>query len=191
MKELISERAFFNALILSEYEEETSILRAEKQRRVYRRIGVELLKIAAVAAVIAGIAFSVYSAKMNEVRSERHTLTVPAGQRANLRLPDGTNVWLNARSVITYPSYFSDDVREVELNGEAYFEVAHDARHPFVVHTERYDINVLGTKFNVESYTNSRSFSTALMEGAVEITVNTMTEECLRNLQEVLLRAKT
>lgn len=171
MKELISERAFFDALILSKNEEETSILRAEKQRRVYRRIGVELLKIAAVAAVIAGIAFSVYSAKMNEVRSARHTLTVPAGQRANLRLPDGTNVWLNARSVITYPSYFSDDVREVELNGEAYFEVAHDARHPFVVHTERYDINVLGTKFNVESYTDSRSFSTALMEGAVEITV--------------------
>lgn len=169
MKELMSERAFFDALILSEKEEEAAILRAKKQRRLYRRVGVELLKIAAVAAVVAGIAFSVYSAKMNEVRSARHTLTVPAGQRANLRLPDGTNVWLNARSVITYPSYFSSDVREVQLDGEAYFEVAHDARHPFVVRTERYDINVLGTKFNVESYHGSDVFSTALMEGAVEI----------------------
>ena len=169
MKELMSERAFFDALILSEKEEEAAILRAKNQRRLYRRVGVELLKIAAVAAVVAGIAFSVYSAKMNEVRSARHTLTVPAGQRANLRLPDGTNVWLNARSVITYPSYFSSDVREVQLDGEAYFEVAHDARHPFVVRTERYDINVLGTKFNVESYHGSDVFSTALMEGAVEI----------------------
>ena len=108
--------------------------------------------------------------KMEEIRLANNIVTVPVGQRVNLQLPDGTSVWLNASSEIIYPAYFSGSTREIHLNGEAYFEVEHNASKPFIVHTETFDIKVLGTKFNVEAYKGMEGFTTALMEGSVEVT---------------------
>ncbi|MEG2066249.1 MAG: FecR family protein, partial [Tannerellaceae bacterium] len=111
-----------------------------------------------------------YTSEKNELLSAMNTITVPAGQRVNLKLPDGTSVWLNARSEIVYPAVFLGSMREVKLDGEAYFEVAHNAKSPFIVHTKKCNIEVLGTKFNVEAYSDSDDFSTSLMEGSVKVT---------------------
>ncbi|MDD2954140.1 MAG: FecR domain-containing protein [Parabacteroides sp.] len=93
----------------------------------------------------------------------------PSGQRAKVKLPDGTTVWLNARSVLRYPSQFTGGVRKVELNGEAFFEVSRDEKKPFVVSTEKLDIKVLGTEFNVFAYKGRNEFHTSLVEGSVKI----------------------
>lgn len=169
--QLFKERMIFDAMIVS-----GKIPNSQSEpvkRKPLLRVFVELSKIAAVVVVmlIAGIYF--YTQKMNEINLATNTIIVPVGQRANIQLPDGTNVWLNARTQMTYPAYFTGAKREIELNGEAYFEVSHDAEKPFVVHTKSFEIKVLGTKFNVKAYNDAEDFTTALMEGSVEVT-NTM-----------------
>lgn len=97
-------------------------------------------------------------------------LVIPKGSDFTLHLADGTTVWLNAQSKIKYPVVFHDSIRRVYLEGEAYFEVAKDARHPFHVHTRRgVDIEVLGTSFNVRSYADEESVETVLEEGSVRM----------------------
>ncbi|MDR2773810.1 MAG: FecR domain-containing protein [Tannerella sp.] len=98
------------------------------------------------------------------------TLHVPAGQRAELTLTDGTKVWLNSGTTFSFPDRFSETAREVTMDGEAYFEVTEDSAKPFSVHTRSYDIRVLGTVFNVMAYSNEqRQFETSLIRGEVEI----------------------
>lgn len=91
-------------------------------------------------------------------------LSVPAGQRAHIILPDGSKVWVNAGSTLSYPSVF-DRERRVQLKGEAFFEVAKEST-PFIVSTGKVDIKALGTKFNVFNYPEER-LSVALFEGSV------------------------
>lgn len=97
------------------------------------------------------------------------TVTVPAGQRAQITLADGTRVWLNAQSTLTYASNFGRGERNVELDGEAYFEVAKNKDIPFYVHTEMNKVKVVGTSFNVCAYRGSKEFGTTLVEGIVDI----------------------
>lgn len=97
------------------------------------------------------------------------TLTALAGQRISITLQDGTQVWLNSNSTLHYPKHFDKTARRVELDGEAYFDVAPNKKHPFIVETERYNIEVLGTEFNVMAYKGSPIFKTSLLEGAVKI----------------------
>lgn len=82
---------------------------------------------------------------------------------------DGTVVWLNARSRLHYPNRFSGAERKVELDGEAFFEDFRNEEAPFVVSTEKLDIKVLGTKFNVFAYKGKNEFTTALIEGSVKL----------------------
>ena len=95
--------------------------------------------------------------------------TTPSGQRAMVKLHDGTTVWLNARSTLRYPNHFAREERKVELDGEAFFDVEHNEHKPFVVSTEKLDIKVLGTKFNVFAYEGREEFNTALLEGSVKV----------------------
>lgn len=95
--------------------------------------------------------------------------TTPSGQRAMVKLYDGTTVWLNARSTLRYPNHFAREERKVELDGEAFFDVEHNEHKPFVVSTEKLDIKVLGTKFNVFAYKGREEFNTALLEGSVKV----------------------
>lgn len=95
--------------------------------------------------------------------------TTPSGQRAMVKLHDGTTVWLNARSTLRYPNHFAREERKVELDGEAFFDVEHNEHKPFVVSTEKLDIKVLGTKFNVFAYKGREEFNTALLEGSVKV----------------------
>ena len=95
---------------------------------------------------------------------------VPLGQTAELQLPDGTMVWLNSGTALTYGTDFSPSNRIVTLDGEAFFTVKNDARHPFLVKTAAINIKVLGTSFNVEAYNdNLYQVNTTLINGKVEI----------------------
>lgn len=171
-EELFREREFFDAVILSDERAKiTKQVPIEKSRM--RRLVIELTKVAAVIAVMLLAGGYWHTQKMNEQLGELqaavNTISVPAGQRANLQLSDGTNVWLNARTTMTYPAFFTGSSREIQLDGEAWFEVEPDAEKPFIVHTEGYDVEVLGTSFNVEAYSGSSAFEAALMEGEVLI----------------------
>lgn len=97
------------------------------------------------------------------------TITVPFGQRLNLSLPDGSKVWLNAGTSIKYPVSFNEDIREVILDGEAYFEISKNEDIPFRVSAGNHKIEVLGTKFNVNVDVLKDKFETALFEGSVKI----------------------
>ncbi|PWK79815.1 FecR family protein [Mucilaginibacter oryzae] len=97
------------------------------------------------------------------------TLTTPRGGQFQATLSDGTKVWLNAASSLSYPENFTGAERMVTLEGEAYFEVAHDTRHPFIVSTNGQQIKVLGTSFNVNAYKNERKTVTSLLTGHVQL----------------------
>ena len=126
-----------------------------------------------IAAAIVGIIGAAYFGKIyyHRLLSKQQTLiSVPAGQRMQMTLADGTLVHLNAGTTLEYPVVFSHKDRRVKLTGEALFEVAHDAKHPFIVETFATNLQVLGTKFNVLADPNNEVFSTTLIEGKVKVT---------------------
>ncbi|WP_316818218.1 FecR family protein [Pedobacter nyackensis] len=98
-----------------------------------------------------------------------NTLRTPRGGQFQIVLPDGTHVWLNAASSLKFPAAFKGKKRQVELNGEAYFEVAKNKKMPFTVHTKNQEIEVLGTHFNVSSYDEETTTKTTLLEGSVKV----------------------
>lgn len=100
-----------------------------------------------------------------------HVYTVKPGQRMKIQLPDGTGVWLNAGSKMSYAGDFKGEKREVQLSGEAFFDVAADKNRPFIIHTHTIDLRVLGTAFNIRSYEDERETEAALVRGAVEVTL--------------------
>jgi ferric-dicitrate binding protein FerR (iron transport regulator) len=135
----------------------------------WKPVYTEVIKIAAVLVV----AILVSHFFLPEHRPENpvviQTLHVPAGQRAEITLEDGTKVWLNAKTTLTFPNQFSDETREVRLDGEGFFDVTSNKSKPFIVKTEKFDIKVWGTKFNLMAYSGSKIFETSLLEGAVEV----------------------
>lgn len=98
-----------------------------------------------------------------------NTIATPRGGQYQVILPDGTKVWLNAESSLSYPAHFSGTERNVKLNGEAYFEVAKDKKHPFRVNINDMRVEVLGTHFNIMGYNNEAAIKTTLLEGSVKI----------------------
>jgi transmembrane sensor len=98
-----------------------------------------------------------------------NTLSTPRGGQYNLTLSDGTKVWLNAASSITFPTAFAGNERKVEITGEAYFEVMHNAAKPFRVTTLGQTVEVLGTHFNINGYSDEGMIRTTLLEGSVRI----------------------
>ncbi len=112
-----------------------------------------------------------------------HTVKVPVSGEYNFTLSDGTRVWLNSESEITFPMVFVDSVREVVLKGEAYFEVKSDKEHPFIVHANKVNVNVLGTKFNVAAYEENGKVITTLAEGGVKVEMNGQSVELLPDEQ--------
>jgi len=99
-----------------------------------------------------------------------NTITTPRGGQYTVVLPDGSKVSLNAASSLTYPAAFTGDERKVELTGEAYFEVTHNHVKPFKVSSNGQTVEVLGTHFNINAYSDERAVKTTLLEGAVRIT---------------------
>lgn len=99
-----------------------------------------------------------------------NTMTTPKGRQYSLVLADGSKVWLNAASSITFPTAFEGNERRVSITGEAYFEIAHNAKMPFIVQKGEMSIQVLGTHFNVNSYDDENSINVTLLEGLVKMT---------------------
>ena len=180
--EFDSAHYLFNAMILHSDElskmttpgalEKTS--RKSKVRRLVYRYAA-----AAAAVVIAGLSgvFVEREINYNKMTAQTNVLEVPAGQRMSVTLSDGTQVQLNGNSRIEYPVIFSRKQRNVKLSGEAFFEVKHDERHPFIVETFASKVEVLGTRFNVYADEASEYFSTALVDGKVKVTTNDETAE--------------
>lgn len=143
--------------------------KVERKRFSIRTLWIEVAKIAAVVAVVLmGTYYWLGKQPSVEIESLQ-SIYVPAGQRAEIVLSDGTKVWLNSRSTLTFPGRFSGGLRSVKLNGEGYFTVTKNVEKPFIVETNKCDIRVLGTEFNVMAYAEDSLWETALLEGSVEI----------------------
>lgn len=146
-------------------------MQAAPRKSKARQVGLwrEWLKIAAVVAVTFSLTTTWFIFTNHRTALAMQTITVPSGQRVNILLPDSTDVWLNAGTTFSYPTTFGTRQREVELDGEAYFDVTHNEEIPFVVHTSQMDIEVLGTEFNVEAYSDTEHFETSLIQGCVKV----------------------
>lgn len=122
-----------------------------------------------------------------------NTIETPKGGVWQIKLPDGSSVWLNAASSLTYPlSFAKGKKRMVELKGEAYFEVSKDKDHPFVVKTAKQEVEVLGTSFNINSYADESVVKTTLLEGSVKVVpyLEGQKEDILKPGEQAILGAK-
>ena len=134
----------------------------------------------AVAAVLCIISFSIFFNRYIYEKNSENRIEIVAekGVRKQLLLPDGTKVWLNADSRLSYNNFTEDTrMRSVNLAGEAYFDVAKDKNRPFIIQTAKISIRVLGTAFNVKAYPNEPKTETTLIRGAIELSVNERPEE--------------
>ena len=167
-REFLKERKIFDSMLLLG-DEKTIEEKMRHKSWSLSSLGTELIKIAAAVAVTLGLSllYQFVSDKNGVVPMQ--SIYVPTGQRVNITLSDGTNVWLNARTKIVYPAVFDKSVRQVAVDGEAYFDVAKDKKRPFIVETGKCNMEVLGTKFNVEGYSDKDDFEVTLMEGSVRV----------------------
>lgn len=164
-RQYLEERKLWNAMLIHYTNKDTA------PSVQSNHIQLNIWKIISVAATVATlIAMSwIY---IHDFRTDRkmQAVIVPAGQRVQLVLEDGTRVWLNSKSKLTYPSSFGNNTREVTLEGEGFFEVTRNEAIPFIVKTHKYDVKVLGTTFNVYAYnTKNSSFETSLLHGSVDV----------------------
>ncbi|HSI78771.1 MAG TPA: FecR domain-containing protein [Lunatimonas sp.] len=159
------------------WDSHASEIRLPKQIPVvpmYRRTW---LRIAIVLAIMLFPVYSLYFQK-GEIASnetpEVKTITKsnPTGQKSLIQLPDGSKVWLNSESRISYQEQFSDSIRSVSLVGEAFFDVVKDTLRPFVVDLESLSVIVLGTEFNVSAFEGDKDLRVTLVEGSVEVSNN-------------------
>ena len=111
----------------------------------------------------------------NNVTVQFNTMQTPRGRRFHVKLPDGTQVWLNAASKLRYPTAFSGNTREVELSGEAYFDVTQNVSSPFVVKKGTLAVTVLGTAFNMNAYEDEPDTKVTLINGSVKVSGGTGT----------------
>jgi transmembrane sensor len=129
--------------------------------------------IAASLLLLMGLSFFVYQSSINIITKQYATRP---GEHAKIMLSDGTKIWLNAGSRLKYPVKFKGDTREVYLTGEAFFDVAKDKKHPFIIHTDKMDTKVLGTSFNVQAYPDHATQEVSVLTGRVNVK-STVTEE--------------
>lgn len=165
-RQYLEERKLWNALLIHYSPVKENNLFAATKSSSFN--GWKIVSIAATVALLISLAWMQLG--MNKEPQGMQAVLVPAGQRVQLVLEDGTKVWLNSKSSFTYPTSFGSQTREVQLDGEGFFEVARNEKKPFIVKTKKYDIKVLGTTFNVYAYNNGESlFETSLLSGSVDV----------------------
>lgn len=165
MSELKVERSYLSLMSKISKQKQTVTMRVNS-----------FLKYAAVILIV--FSAGIFSNKLREpkiTKNERTEIVVPLGQIVEVNLPDGSHVWLNAETRLSFPGNFTEKVREVFLKGEAYFEIK-NGEVPFVVSTEYGEITVLGTSFNVSAFGNNE-FRTTLIEGAVKFNNTELAKE--------------
>ena len=153
--------------------ERTRRLVNEKIKKDMRRVWFKRASTIAASILVPVLIIStVYFYKeMDHYKQIPNIVSVNKGQRAGITLPDGTIVHLNSESKLTYTPDFNGKLREVVLEGEAFFEVTPNKEKPFIVKTSVFDVEVLGTSFNVSVYNDENIVETALMEGKVKLTM--------------------
>lgn len=141
--------------------------RKEQKREVGR-----YLRVAAVIAFLLALAISIHFISGTQAVDDVVAMVKnenPGGQKSTIRLPDGSTVWLNAKSSISYPETFSDTIRRVKLSGEAFFDVVTNPDKPFIVDVDGLNVTVLGTKFNIKAYPEDVRTNVSLVSGKVKI----------------------
>jgi len=131
------------------------------------------------AAVFVGMVLGIVYQKtaFSDQKFSSKEMVTGKGSKSKVTLTDGTVVTLNADTKITYDKSFGNETREITLVGEAFFDVKHDADRPFIIHTGKADVKVLGTAFNVRNYPNDNVFETSLIRGKVEVTLHGLADK--------------
>ena len=146
---------------------EKVLVRIERQRVIRRRWK---LNIAAAVVLLIGV-FSVFHFT-GDISEEYREITVAYGEKYIVALPDGSRVWLNAGSKLSYPKQFKGKTRQVNIEGEGFFDVTKKPEHPFIVTTNHLQVEVLGTTFNVYAYERENTVEMVLLTGKVKINTN-------------------
>jgi transmembrane sensor len=142
----------------------------------YKKRWLIIVAVASVAGLISIFSWMIFSDSNHLSKSNLHSVSTHFGSKSKLMLPDGSTVWLNAGSKLSYDKNFGTNERHVTLDGEAFFDVVKMTDLPFIIQTRVIRIRVLGTTFNVKSYANEQTTETSLIKGKVEITVNNKPE---------------
>lgn len=152
----------------------TLILSSGKKIKLSDRANGELEREAGIVITKSADGHLIYEVRGEDDYVDRiNTLSTAKGETYQVHLPDGTDVWLNAASSLTYSAQLvSNGKRKVQLEGEGYFEVAKDKNHPFIVQSKGQEVEVLGTHFDINTYGDKRKMLTSLLEGSVTITAN-------------------
>ncbi len=149
----------------------------ERQMKKGRRRRIIAIGSLAAAAAIALLVFlnlpgSETAGRTQEpIAREVNEISTRPGSKSRIQLPDGSTVWINAGSKLTYDKEFGQDLREVTLEGEAFFDIVKDEERPFIIHAAAIDIKVLGTAFNVKAYPDDKKTETSLIRGKIEVSI--------------------
>ena len=165
-------RLFEVSYWIEDIPEQTEVAFPKKTKALpWKHYVISFMKVAAI--FVLGFALHFFLNWQKTTHHElQHQIHVPTGQHVEIMLADGSKVWLNSGSTLTFPSKFNGKKRMVELDGEGFFEVKSDKEHPFIVSTSKYQVKAVGTSFNIYDYQYSPQFEAALLNGKVEVTTN-------------------
>lgn len=157
---------------------------AIKRKSFLKMVAVFLLPIAS------ALVMYIYTSSniSNDYENTTVTITAPKGEKSEVVLADGSKVWINSESKISYDNYYNKKLRKVILDGEAYFEVAKDKNRPFIVVANDFEVEALGTSFNLNAHGNDSQISSVLLDGKIK--VNVLDNEYILNENERLVLHK-
>ncbi len=205
--EIYLQQKFEEEVIQQSSEEKPSpklvVSKGIKRKKLPFRGNKNILSIAATivffASVLVGTLYFVSQYKIGNnsmaisgTRSAVITKATPKGRMFRMNLDDGSFVQMHAASSITYPNYFEADMREISMEGEAYFNIARDEQRPFKIHVRDFDVEVLGTSFNVQAFPDEEDFSVTVESGTVRVKLNNKNHESviLEKGQKLVVRTK-
>jgi ferric-dicitrate binding protein FerR (iron transport regulator) len=162
-KQFIRERIRFDASVIVD---ENGIQATRPALK--RRFLLNLLKAASVVLLLITCSYFYSDYRLSRLNQPMQNLFVPPGSRTELTLVEGSTVWLNSNTTLKYPGFFRDE-RVVALEGEGFFDIARDAGKPFIINTGKYNLEVLGTSFNIETYSDRTDFEVALFTGRLKL----------------------
>ena len=165
-------RLFEVSYWIEDIPEQTEVAFPKKTKALpWKHYVISFMKVAAI--FVLGFALHFFLNWQKTTHHElQHQIHVPTGQHVEIMLADGSKVWLNSGSTLTFPSKFNGKKRMVELDGEGFFEVKSDKEHPFIVSTSKYQVKAVGTSFNIYDYQDSPQFESAILNGKGEVTTN-------------------
>ena len=166
-------RLFEMSYWIEDMSEQTEVALPKKAKILpWKHYAISFMKVAAIFVLGFALHFFLNRQTTTTHHELQHQIHVPTGQHVEIMLADGSKVWLNSGSTLTFPSKFNGKKRLVELDGEGFFEVKSDKEHPFIVSTSKYQVKAVGTSFNIYDYQDSPQFEAALLNGKVEVTTN-------------------